>query len=339
MKNMIIPSFFTFFLLFTFPCLIVSNVIHPAGRHISITAFEKLPLPVASTGALTFDLWNGGPYTGTVDGRILKYNKFRRIFEDFAYTSPERTKAFCDGRSDIESLQICGFPSGLSTERRTGKIYALDISLGLSEVRFPGGLTTNLVPSRDGVPYHVLDAVDAASNRKIYFVDASSVYGVREANISIQSGDSTGKLLEYDTRTKVVTELLTQLGGAVGVATDRDASAAYVSEYTARRIRKYYIRGLKAGTSEIFLSGLGGPYQIKRIDGEDNFWVAINNGVNETYVNTEAVKFNAAGQILAVLNLTQEFTQLIATVYQQGNDLFVAGFNTTYLGKYKLVYS
>ncbi|CAI9113426.1 OLC1v1014029C1 [Oldenlandia corymbosa var. corymbosa] len=333
-------ALFTFLFLSTFPCLISSNIISP-GTSISITGFEKISLPpnTTTTGGFTFDLFNGGPYIGVVDGRILKYNKLRRTFEDFAYTSPDRTSAFCDGTTDFNKLQTCGYPFGLSPDPATGKIYVTDTSLGLDIVGIFGGLATNLVPSKNGVPYHTLVDVDAAINRKVYFVDASNIYNLRDINTSILTGDSTGKLLEYDSRTKIVTELLTGLGGPAGVASDRVASSVFVAEYTAQRIRKYYINGEKAGTSEIILSGLGSFLQITRVKGEDNFWVPVNNLVNETFANTQAVKFNVAGQILARLDLTQEFTQLVSTVYQQGNELYVTGFNTGYLGKYQLIYS
>ncbi|CAI9113411.1 OLC1v1014008C2 [Oldenlandia corymbosa var. corymbosa] len=337
---MIMAPLFTFLLLFTLPCLISSNIIS-IRRNISITAFEKIPLPpkVTTTGGFTFDLFNKGPYIGVLDGRILKYNKIRRTFEDFAYTSPDRTSAFCDGTTNFNKLQICGFPAGLSPDPITGKIYVTDSSLGLDIVGNFGGLATNLVPSKDGVPYHTLNDLYAAINRKVYFVDASSIYNLRDINTSILTGDSTGKLLEYDSRTKVVVELLTGLGAPAGVASDSVASSIFVSEYAARRIQKYYKKGDKAGNSEVILSGLGNPFHITRIKGEDDFWVPINNVVNETYANTQAVKFNIDGQILAILDLTREFSQLVTTVYQQGNELYVTGLNTGYLGKYMLVYS
>ncbi|CAI9113425.1 OLC1v1014028C1 [Oldenlandia corymbosa var. corymbosa] len=338
MKNMMIPALFTFLFLFTFPCLISSNLLAP---RISITGFEKISLPpnTTTTGSFTFGLFNEGPYIGVVDGRILKYNKLSRTFEDFAYTSPDRTSAFCDGTTDFNKLQTCGFPAGLSPDPATGKIYATDSGLGLDIVGLSGGLATNLVPSKDGVPYHTLIDVDAAINRKAYFVDASSIYNLRDINTSVLTLDSTGKLLEYDSKTKVVTELLTGLGGPAGVASDSIASTLYVAEYTLRRIRKYYINGFKAGTSEIILQFVGSPFQITRIKGEDNFWVPVNTLVTPNSAITQAVKFSSAGQILAIVDLTQEFTQLVSTVYQQGNELYVTGFNTAYLGKYQLVYS
>ncbi|CAI9113416.1 OLC1v1014013C2 [Oldenlandia corymbosa var. corymbosa] len=278
-------------------------------------------------------------YTGTIDGRILKYNKFRGTFEDFAYTSPDRTNAYCDGTTDIGRSHICGFPKTFSTDKITGKIYVIDSNLGLSEVGFSGGLATTLVPSRDGVPYHLLLGVDAATNRKVYFTDGSSIYGLKDLNVSVVTGDSSGKLLEYDTRTKVVTELLTGLAGPAGVVSDPVASYLLVSEFTGKRIRKYYIKGPKAGTSEVILTFLGNPDVITRIKGEENFWVAVNNPSSEIPVVPLAIKFSSAGEVLAMLQLVGEFKQRITIVFQQGNQLFVAGLNVTYIVKYNLEYS
>ncbi|CAI9113414.1 OLC1v1014011C1 [Oldenlandia corymbosa var. corymbosa] len=326
----------------TLPCLIFSKTL-PPRRNIGITGFTKLPLlnvGLGGTGSLTFDSFNKDPYTGTTDGRIVRYNKLTRTFEDFAYTSPNRTRAFCDGTTDIARFQICGFPKELSTDYLTREIYAVDFFLGrLTSVGPSGGLATLLAPTNGRPPYNQLLGVDAATNRKVYFTDGSSVYGPSEVDISIQTGDSTGKLLEYDTQSGVVTELLTQLGGPTGVATNFEASYVLLAEFNAKRIQKYNLKGEKAGTSEILLRSTGNLNSIKRIKGEENFWVANNISVNETFVVPQALKFSGrTGEILATLDLSPQYNQRVGVVLQQDDELFVGALNVPFIGKYKLVY-
>lgn len=63
--------------------------------------------------SIAFDLFGGGPYIGVRDGRILKYLRLTKSFQNFAYTSPNRTSAFCDGTNDLDKYSVCGFPTGL----------------------------------------------------------------------------------------------------------------------------------------------------------------------------------------------------------------------------------
>lgn len=68
--------------------------------------------------------------------------------------------------------------------------------------------------------------------------------------------------------------LLTELSGATGVAVSADGAFVLVSEYIAKQIRRYWIRGPLAGTSDIFIELAGSPDNIKRTMFGD-FWVAV----------------------------------------------------------------
>ncbi|KAL3522398.1 hypothetical protein ACH5RR_015232 [Cinchona calisaya] len=209
-------------------------------KNITLTSFTKLPLPstVASPESLAFDFLGEGPYTGVSDGRILKYIRLTESFIDFAYTSPNRTRAFCDGTTSLDKSPICGLPLGLGFNYFTGNLYSCDPFIGLTSVGPFGGLATTLVPTQDGVPYRFLIAVDVDTNGIVSFTDASAIYGPKDVEKSIQSGDSTGRVLRYDPKSKTVTTLLSQLSGAVGVATSSDASFLLVSEFIAKRVRR-----------------------------------------------------------------------------------------------------
>ena len=56
------------------------------------TLLSKLQLPSPLTGpvALAFDKNGSGPYVGSSDGRIFKYNGPNEGFQEYAYTSPIR---------------------------------------------------------------------------------------------------------------------------------------------------------------------------------------------------------------------------------------------------------
>nr|CAN77944.1 hypothetical protein VITISV_044020 [Vitis vinifera] len=123
----------------------------------------------------------------------------------------------------------------------------------------------NLPLKAEGVPFRFLNAVDVDQETGIvYFTDASARFQRREFQNAVLAGDMTGRLMKYDPRTKQVTVLLRGLGLAVGVAINKDGSFVLVSEFIATRIQRYWLRGPKANTSELFLKPTGTPDNIKR---------------------------------------------------------------------------
>ncbi|XP_049386690.1 protein STRICTOSIDINE SYNTHASE-LIKE 10-like [Solanum stenotomum] len=95
--------------------------VSPSMAGCRFPAFSKLQLPLRTIGpeAAAFDRKGGGPYTGIADGRIVKYQGPKVGFTDFAVTSPNRTKAKCDGKNGPELQQICGRPFGLGFYYKT----------------------------------------------------------------------------------------------------------------------------------------------------------------------------------------------------------------------------
>lgn len=88
-----------------------------------------------------------------------------------------RTSAFCDGTNNLDYGPICGLPAGLNFNLFTGKLYTCDAFFGLTVVGPLGGLATAVAPTKNGVPYVYLIAVDAANDGYVYFTDVSAVYG------------------------------------------------------------------------------------------------------------------------------------------------------------------
>ena len=66
-----------------------------------------------------------------------------------------------------------------------------------------------------------------------------------------------GRLLVFDPITQKTTTLLSGLYFANGVALSSDESFVLVNETLMYRIQKYWLKGDKAGTSEIFIENIG----------------------------------------------------------------------------------
>ena len=77
---------FSFILISLFTCVISHQTLK----------YEKLELPsgVSSPESVAFDCKGEGPYTGTSDGRILKWQGSKRGWKEFAITSPFRYEVF-----------------------------------------------------------------------------------------------------------------------------------------------------------------------------------------------------------------------------------------------------
>lgn len=131
--------------------------------------------------------------------------------------------------------------------------------------------------------------------------------------------------------------VLTGLSGPNGVAVSKDGNFVLISEYIGGRIRKYWVDGPKANTSEVLLDLTGSPDNIKRTRNGD-FWVPVN---VERILPREsniplAQRFSAQGQILETLSFYAEYDETYITeVHQHYDSLYVASLQTDFVGVYK----
>ncbi|PWA67267.1 strictosidine synthase [Artemisia annua] len=159
--------------------------------------FNKYDLPTGVTGpesAAFGVLPSNGPFTTVTDGRILKWQGSSIGFVDFAYTTPTRTKQFCDGTTDPNKGPICGRPLALSFQRSTGLLYIADAYFGLLVVGPTGGLATQIVSG-----FKFLAGVDVnLITGDVYLIDASLTYEIRNTTQPGFQPDSTGRFLRYN---------------------------------------------------------------------------------------------------------------------------------------------
>ncbi|KAL1824998.1 hypothetical protein ACET3Z_011776 [Daucus carota] len=240
--------------------------------------FARLNLPTGARGpeSLAFNGKGDEFYTGVSDSRILKYELANHAFVNFATTSPLRNKPIGDDRNDTKLGEAPCRPLGVAINYNNGDLYIADGVCGLAVVGSNGGVANTIVNSVNGIPFLFLDAIDIdPQTETVYFTDAGSIFQKSLDIIEIlSSGDTSGKLLKYDPQTKQISVLLTELSGATGVAVSGDGAFVLVSEYIAKQIRRYWIRGPLAGTSDIFIELAGSPDNIKRTVLGD-FWVAV----------------------------------------------------------------
>ncbi|KAL0694653.1 hypothetical protein Bca4012_061833 [Brassica carinata] len=235
----------------------------------------RFPNEVQGPESIAFDPLGRGPYTGVADGRILFWDGTR--WTDFAHTSNNRSE-LCDTKSSLlaylKNEHICGRPLGLRFHKRTGELYIADAYFGIMKVGPEGGLATSLTTEADGVPLRFTNDLDVDEEGNVYFTDSSSVFQRRNFMHLIVSGEDTGRVLKYNPETKETTTLLRNLQFPNGLSLGKDGSFFIFCEGSIGRLRKYWLKGEKAGTSEVVALLHGFPDNI-RTNKDGDFWVAV----------------------------------------------------------------
>lgn len=166
-----------------------------------------------------------------------------------------------------------GRPLGMVFDA-TGNLVICDAWKGLLQLAVDGKLTT-LVSAVDGVPLIFTDDLDIASDGKIYFTDASTKYRQPDYMLDFLEGRSYGRLYVYDPVSKITKLLLKDLYFANGVALAKNQDAVFISETYRYRIRKFWLSGPKAGSSEIIADNLPGLPDNINSDRNGTIWIAL----------------------------------------------------------------
>ncbi|XP_010535734.1 PREDICTED: protein STRICTOSIDINE SYNTHASE-LIKE 3 [Tarenaya hassleriana] len=225
--------------------------------------------------SIVFDRLGRGPYTGVADGRVLLWNGEKWV--GFAYTSSNRSE-ICDPKpstlSYVKNEHICGRPLGLRFDKRTGDLYIADAYLGLLRVGPEGGLAMPLVTEAEGVPLRFTNDLDIDDDGNVYFTDSSTKYQRRNFMQLVFSGDDSGRVLKYDPKTNKVDVLVRNVQFPNGASLSKDGSFLIFCEGAIGRLRRYWLKGEKAGASEVFAILPGFPDNV-RTNKDGEFWVAL----------------------------------------------------------------
>ena len=205
-------------------------------------------------------LLNGEIYTATREGWIIRYNEATGAMTKWVNTE--------------------GSPLGLAFDANDNLLIA-DAYKGLLSVS-PAGEISVLTDSYNGVPMEYVDDVDVDAEGKIYFSDASTKFGAQSNGgtyaaslLDTMEHGGHGRLMVYDPADQSTKMLMDGLNFSNGVAVAEDSSFVLVNETGSYRLHKYWLKGDRAGTSEVLIDNLPGfPDNIVR--GRDGrFWVGL----------------------------------------------------------------
>ncbi|MCB1326071.1 MAG: strictosidine synthase family protein [Spirochaetales bacterium] len=206
--------------------------------------------------SIAFDA-NGILYSGTEEGDVLR--RVGQSFEVFARTE--------------------GRPLGLKFDAG-GNLFVADGVRGLLRVD-PSGQVEVLLGEVDGEAFGFADDLDISRQTgRIYLSDASTRFPVTEygadwaSQLDIVEHRGSGRLIEFDPNTGQARTLLSGLNFANGVALSANEDSVLICESGMYRVLRYWLRGPRAGSSEVFLENLPGfPDNITRSG--TSYWLAL----------------------------------------------------------------
>ncbi|CAN0923376.1 Protein STRICTOSIDINE SYNTHASE-LIKE 3 [Linum grandiflorum] len=259
--------------------------------------------------SLVFDSLGRGPYTGVADGRVLFWNGEKWV--DFAYTSNNRSE-ICNPKPSpmayLKNEHICGRPLGLRFDKKTGDLYIADAYLGLMKVGPEGGLATSVATEAEGVPLGFTNDLDVDDDGTVYFTDSSTKFQRRNFMQLVFSAENTGRVLKYDPTTKKASVLLSNLQFPNGLSLSKDRSFFVFCEGSVGILHKYWLKGDKAGTSEVLAVLPGFPDNV-RTNKDGDFWVAIH--CRRSYYTYLSSKYPRARTFLLKLPISAKIQFLL----------------------------
>ena len=182
-------------------------------------------------------------------------------------------RMLADGSGVEMFVQTGGRPLGMKFDAG-GNLIVADAFRGLLSIS-PKRKITVLADIVNGERMLFPNDLAIAADGTVWFSDASRRFDQNHWMLDFLEGRSTGRLLRYDPRTRRVDVVLDRLMFANGVALGPGDGFVLVNETLAARITRYWLRGPKAGQSDIFASALPGYPDNLTYSGRGVFWVAL----------------------------------------------------------------
>lgn len=200
---------------------------------------------------------DGAGYVGCADGAVWRVDPRRGEGAD----TWERV-AGTGGRPlglellDDERLLVCDTERGLlAVHRRTGDVETL-----VTEVA--------------GAPLVFCNNAAVAPDGTVWFSDSSRVHGREHWRREMVEGTRTGRLL-CRRPDGAVEQWLTGLDFANGVVLAPDGASVLVAETGARRVRRVWVGGERAGQDDVVLADLPGYPDNMSWGSDGRLWVAL----------------------------------------------------------------
>lgn len=205
----------------------------------------------------------GALFLSVHSGKILKLDKL---------DGTGRVSVFAEPKGRVLGLEFGA----------DGALYAADAYQGLLKLGADGSFQVLANKSDDGVPIRYANDLDVTKTGLVYFTDSSMKFSAKAHGgtlpaslLDIAEHGGHGRVLRYDPVSGLAHEIMSGVNFANGVALSAEEDYLLVAETAKYRILKLWLKGEKAGQTEVLLSNLPGfPDNLKR-DRQGHFWTGL----------------------------------------------------------------
>ncbi|MFT5834161.1 MAG: sugar lactone lactonase YvrE [Cognaticolwellia sp.] len=354
------------FLILLFASIILINgcAIHPEVWQPPVKPKFKGPLhlneKLADISSIDLGDWNG-PEEFAFDTSGYIYCGVHKGAKDFSQGAI--LKISPEGKVE-EFLKTDSWVTGIQFDNH-GNLIALMNGVGLIRIDQEKRIEILVEKDADGRAILMGSGLTIAKDGKIYFANLSSetTSSAKYINKLFLELKPTGGVYCYDPQTKVTQTISNGNYFANGLELSKNESFLLLSETSRYRILKYWLKGEKAGTFEVFLENLAGfPNNISRRD-NGNFWVGFTTKRNDqlddihpkagmkkfvyglpSFFQPKAEKFgmileiSEEGKIIqALFDTSGESVMEAGAVKEFRDNLYIGGDIVSYIAKYKLI--
>lgn len=189
------------------------------------------------------------------DGKILKID------------TTGKTSIFYDAGSWVAGLHFDA----------QGNLLALSHKEGLISISPEKKVTVLLKQDAAGEKFLIPNGLDLASDGKIYFSNTSEIapYSIKYGRKVILEMKPIGGFYCYDPQQKTVKTLMAGTYFGNGVVLSQDESHVLLVETTKYRVLRYWLKGEKAGQSEVFMDNLPGFPNGISVRPDGSYWLGF----------------------------------------------------------------
>lgn len=265
-------------------------------------------------GAETFAQYNGELYASLSNGEVVKLNENDEI------ETVVKTGKPCKGYFEE---RICGRAMGIKFDNK-GNLFVADAYYGISKVDIKTGKKELLISPDQligGRKPKVFNSLSLAKNGDIYWSDSSSNFHIDDILYDMLA-DPSGRLIHYNATSGENTVLIDKLAFSNGVLLSDNEEFVINSETPRNKIHRYYLKGSKKGTADIFIDGLPGTPDNIQSDGRGGFIVALYLGVSDDHPSL----IQLLGNKPFVRRIAARFMGLVEYVFNILNDIYPTEF-------------
>lgn len=243
-------------------------------------------------------------------------------------------------------------------------LIALSHKEGLISISPEKVVTVLATSDEQGNRFRIPNGLDIAQDGKIYFSNTSEIapYSIKYGRKVILEMKPLGGLYCYDPVTGKVKTLIAGTYFGNGVVVAKDEQYLLMTETIKYRVLKYWLKGTKAGTTEVFADNLPGFPNGISVNADGSYWLGFTTKRNATldnihpkpgmkklvyslpeFMQPKADKFgmvmrlSAEGKIVRTLfDTTGNVVPEAGAVKEHNGYLYLGGDVVPHISKYKL---